>query len=279
MLIMVGTRRAVKREAGALAVIVLSAIRCGGIGGCARDHVGAKALAKTKKPRAARTSQKGVAPARKRVRLAPTDRSDQILKGAIRFFAKHGFRGQTRELAQELGISKGLLYRYFPSKDDLIDRIYDEMFVRRWKPEWDSILVDRSMPLLARLKRFYLDYSQMLHDYEWVRIYLFSGLDGASIAQRFAKLVTERIYKPIIGELRHEFGLPGLAERPISEPETELMWALHGGLFYIGIRKWVYRVATPRDVAGTVTRAVERIYADAQELMRTDQIRRQSNDA
>ncbi len=232
------------------------------------------AITKKKAPR--RTAKKQSAPARKRVRLAPTDRSDQILKGAISFFAKHGFGGQTRELAVELGISKGLLYRYFPSKDDLIDRIYDEMFVRRWKPEWDAILVDRSVPLLARLKRFYLDYAQMLHDYEWVRIYLYSGLDGASIAQRFAKLVTERIYKPIIGELRHEFGLPGLDKQPMTEPETELMWALHGGLFYIGIRKWVYRVNTPRDVAGTVTRAVERIYADAQELMRADQIRRRS---
>ena len=240
---------------------------------------GFKSLAtKNSKTRAGRAAPKG-APARKRVRLTPSDRSDRILKGAISFFAKHGFAGQTRELARELGISKGLLYRYFPSKDDLIDRIYDEMFVRRWKPEWDAILVDRSVPLLARLKRFYLEYAQMLHDYEWVRIYLYSGLDGASIAQRFAKLVTERIYKPIIGEMRREFGLPGLDEQPLTEPEAELMWALHGGLFYIGIRKWVYRVPTPHDVAGTVSRAVERIYADAQALMRSEQIRREAGDA
>lgn len=231
-------------------------------------------MAGRKKAAGGRSARRGTP--RKRVRLAPTDRSDRILKGAIGFFAKHGFSGQTRELAAELGISKGLLYRYFPSKDHLIDRIYDEMFVRRWSPEWDAMLVDRSVPLLARLKRFYLDYSKMLHDYEWVRIYLYSGLDGASIAQRFAKLVTERIYKPIIGELRHEFGLPDLAAQPMTEPETELMWALHGGIFYIGIRKWVYRVPTPRDVEGTVTRAVERIYADAQELMRADEIRRRS---
>lgn len=230
-----------------------------------------RTIAAAVKSRATRAKRKT---ARKRVRLAPTDRSDLILRGAIGFFAKHGFGGQTRELAAELGISKGLLYRYFPSKDDLIDRIYDEMFVRRWDPQWDAMLVDRSQPLLSRLKRFYIDYSKMLHDYEWVRIYLYSGLGGSSIAQRFAKLVTERIYKPIIGELRHEFGLPGIAAQPMTEPEIELMWALHGGLFYIGIRKWVYRVVTPRDVEGTVTRAVERIYADAQELMRADEIRR-----
>jgi hypothetical protein len=113
----------------------------------------------------------------------------------------------------------------------------------------------------------------MLQNYEWVRIYLFSALHGSTIAQRFAKRVSERVYKPIVGELRHEFGLPGLSERRMTEPESELMWALHGGIFYIGVRKWVYRVASPRDVAGTVTRAVDRIYADAQELMRNEHIR------
>jgi AcrR family transcriptional regulator len=226
---------------------------------------------KTKVPK--RRAAKGKRNARKRVRLAPSDRSEQILKGAISFFAARGFSGQTRELASELGISKGLLYRYFPSKEDLIDRIYDEMFVRRWEPEWEVILIDRSMPLLARLKRFYLSYSKMLVNYEWVRIYLFSALHGSTIAQRFAKMVSERIYAPIIGEMRHEFGLPSLAKQPMTEPESELMWALHGGIFYIGVRKWVYRVASPRDVPGTVTRAVDRIYADAQELMRNEHIR------
>lgn len=220
-----------------------------------------------------RASGKGKSDLRKRVRLSPSDRSDRILRGAISFFAAHGFSGKTRELASDLGISKGLLYRYFPSKDDLIDRIYDEMFVRRWDPEWDAILIDRSIPLLTRLKRFYLSYSEMLHNYEWVRIYLFSSLDGSTIAQRFAKRVSERVYKPIVSEMRHEFGLPGLSELQMTEPEAELMWALHGGIFYIGVRKWVYRVAPPRDVAGTVTRAVDRIYADAQELMRNEHIR------
>ncbi|HEU5019240.1 MAG TPA: helix-turn-helix domain-containing protein [Pseudolabrys sp.] len=238
------------------------------------------------KQRTARTAskpasrrRKAAKPSRKRVRLAPTDRSEQILRGAIRFFAERGFGGQTRELARELGVSTGLLYRYFPSKEDLIDEIYQEMFVRRWKPEWKTMLADRTVPLLARLKRFYVDYSSMLHDYEWARIYLYSGLGGASIAQRFAKLVTERIYKPVIDELRHEFGLQGIAQRPMTEAELELMWALHGSLFYIGIRKWVYRVPTPRDVTGTVARAVERAYASSQELMRAEQTKRQKPEA
>ena len=62
-------------------------------------------------------------------------RAKQILRGAIAFFAEHGFSGQTRALTSELGVSKGLLYRYFPSKEALIDRVYDEVFLHRWRPD------------------------------------------------------------------------------------------------------------------------------------------------
>jgi AcrR family transcriptional regulator len=208
--------------------------------------------------------------AKPRTRLAPVERSDQILRGAIRFFAERGFGGQTRELAQQLGISQGLLYRYFPTKEMLIERIYEELFVQRLKPEWDIDLADRTVPLLSRLIRFYLDYATMLHDYEWGRIYLYSGLGGSTIAQRFANRVTQNIFTRVIAELRHEFGLPDLTKKPMSEPEAELMWGLHGSIFYIGIRKSVYHVEPPSDVVGTVRRMVESFYANARDLMRPD---------
>lgn len=222
-----------------------------------------------RRPRAGESAARSCARTKPRARrrLKPDERADQILRGAITFFAEHGFSGQTRELTHRLGISKGLLYRYFPSKEALIDRIYHEVFLRRWRPEWEATLADRSRPLLARLKAFYLDYAKMLHDYEWVRIYLFSGLDGASINRRFGALVVERIYKRVIGELRGEFGLPDLNEQPMTEAEAELMWSLHGSIFYIGVRKWVYHVSVPQDVDGTVARLVEGLYANARQLM------------
>jgi hypothetical protein len=53
----------------------------------------------------------------------------------------------------------------------------------------------------------------------------------------------------------------------MSEPEIELMWSLHGSIFYIGMRKWVYNVGGPSDVAGTVTQIVERFHVNARDLM------------
>ena len=67
----------------------------------------------------ARTTRRAVAkgaPAPSRQRLQPGDRQHMILEGAISYFAEFGFDGRTRELAQHLGISQALLFRYFPSK-------------------------------------------------------------------------------------------------------------------------------------------------------------------
>jgi AcrR family transcriptional regulator len=201
-------------------------------------------------------------------RLAPTLRADQILQGSIRFFAEHGFSGQTRELASELGISKGLLYRYFPSKEALIERVYQEVFLRRWSPAWQAALIDRGHPLIERLKTFYADYAKLPLDYEWARIYLYAGLAGASINKRYVKLASERIFKPVLGELRHEFGYRPIEQVDITEPELELMWSLHGSIFYIGMRKWVYHVKAPSDVGGAVKQLVEGFYANAKTVMR-----------
>ena len=200
-------------------------------------------------------------------RLAPSLRAEQIVRGAVHFFAEHGFSGQTRELANELGISNGLLYRYFPSKEALIDRVFEEVFLRRWNPNWQSIIADRSRPLLERLKVFYVDYSKLPLDYEWGRIYLHAGLAGASINQRYVRIANERIFKPVMDELRREFGAPPLKKVAMTEPELELVWSLHGSIFYIGIRKWVYHVKVPADIDAAIEQLVDSLYANARTVI------------
>jgi AcrR family transcriptional regulator len=220
-----------------------------------------KATQKFKAPSRAKTTPK-------RKRLDPGDRERQILTGAISYFAERGFDGPTRELTARLGVSKGLLYRYYPGKDALIDRVYEEIFLGRWDQGWDRLISDRSTDLLSRLKMFYIQYAdKMLHNYEWVRIYMLSGLSGASINRRFGDFVAEHVFKPVLDELRYEFKLPDLRRLPASEREMELMWGLHGAVFYIGIRKWIYHVAVPKDAEGAVALLVDGLYANASKLM------------
>ena len=206
------------------------------------------------------------APERARRMPAPA-RIREIVLGSIAFFAEKGFGGQTRELAERLGISNALLFKYFPTKDALIEAIYEEMFLRRWKPDWQAIIADRAMHLPLRLETFYVDYARMLHDREWVRIYLYSGLAGAPMARRFGEMVRERIYEPVIDEIRAVCGHAPVSRFRATEAEIELIWGLHGSIVYIGFRKWVYGGEIPSDVEGAVRRLVQEYYAAACALL------------
>jgi AcrR family transcriptional regulator len=49
-----------------------------------------------------------------------TERVEQILEGARRCFAEHGYEGATvAKLEAEIGLSRGAIFNYFPSKEDL----------------------------------------------------------------------------------------------------------------------------------------------------------------
>ena len=49
-----------------------------------------------------------------------TERREQILEGARRCFAEHGYEGATVvRLEREIGLSRGAIFNYFPSKEDL----------------------------------------------------------------------------------------------------------------------------------------------------------------
>lgn len=191
-----------------------------------------------------------------RQRLKPADRESMIVAGAVRFFAEVGFEGQTRELARRLGITQPLLYRYFPSKSALIERVYREFFVTRLDPHSEAELADRTMPLRDRLTRFYLAYARRTLTYEWVRIYMFSGLKGVGLNARYQKLLRERVFTPVIREIRAELGLPLPPGTPISDAELEHVYALHASIFYLGVRKWIYGMDPPEELEQGVANRV-----------------------
>jgi len=177
---------------------------------------------------------------RPRKRMERGAREAHIVEEAINFFAEHGLEGKTRDLADRIGITQPLLYRYFPSKDSLIERVYQEVFVSRWNSNWETLIADREQPLVARMIRFYREYANAIYDYNWVRIFVFSGLKGANINERYLALVRTKLLEPLCAEVRHEFDLPDPAQAPISDEEVELFWSLHGMFFYRAIRHFVY---------------------------------------
>ncbi len=58
---------------------------------------------------------------------AVEDRREQILDAALRIFAKKGFAKATnKDIAREAGITTGLIYHYFASKEGLLKAIFEE---------------------------------------------------------------------------------------------------------------------------------------------------------
>lgn len=189
----------------------------------------------------------------KRQRLSPTERENFIVDTAIEFFAAHGFEGTTRQLASRLGVTQPLLYRYFPTKQKLIERVYEEVYVRRWNSKWDRLIKDRSRSLTDRLVEFYQHYAHTVYDYVWVRIFLYSGLMGLDINDRYLAIIEKKVLIPICAELRHENGLPSLRKVPITDQEMELAWGMHGMVFYRAVRHFVY--GSP--LVANIDRAIE----------------------
>ncbi|HEM45953.1 MAG TPA: TetR/AcrR family transcriptional regulator [Alphaproteobacteria bacterium] len=92
-------------------------------------------------------------------RLPEGAREKAVVEAAADFFAEHGFSGSTRALARQLGVTQALLYRYFPSKGALIERVFESVFLERWDPGWTGLLTDRSRPLQHRISAFYQAYA------------------------------------------------------------------------------------------------------------------------
>lgn len=225
-------------------------------------------LTKRQKPSAEpRKAAPHAAAARTRHRMAPQDRERLILDNAMRFFAERGLGGETRELARRLGVTQSLIYRYFPSKDVLIDRVYQRWFVEYWNPQWAEWIGDRRQNLQERLLTFYADYVRTMHNYEWVRLFAFSGLSGLPHHVRFVQRNREDLFPHIAREVRHDYGMPALEEIPLTEFEHEQIWGMHAMQFYIGQRRWLFGLPTAMNIEVVMAARVRSFMTSAPALI------------
>lgn len=178
-----------------------------------------------------------------RRRLSPAERERQIVEGSVRFFSEHGLDGQLRDLARELGITHTLLYHYFPTKQALIERVYADLFAARWDEEWERLLDDKTLEVEVKLTRFYTKYAKRILERDWVRVFVFSGLSDRYITDRYFALLGEKLFPRLVRESRRYLGVPNRSKP--TPREMELLMGLHGSIFYMGLRRWVYGLEQP----------------------------------
>jgi AcrR family transcriptional regulator len=188
-------------------------------------------------------------------RLLPEEREEQIVEKAIEHFTKHGFSGSTRELARKIGVTQPLLYRYFPSKEALIDRVYSRVY--EWNPQWEAVLADTSMSMNERMCWIYQDYARVILREEWIRIFIFAGLTREGINTKYLEKLRTKMFLPVLDGIRQEYGISEPRTPDELEAEIELIWSLHASIFYLGVRKFVYGLPIPKDIDAVVRRKVD----------------------
>jgi len=81
-----------------------------------------------------------------------SDKRDAILQATLTLVSKYGFHGTSMsKIAKEAGVSAGIIYHYFDSKDDLIDELY-----RSVKRQFGRSLVrdfDSDQPLRTQFRQ------------------------------------------------------------------------------------------------------------------------------
>ncbi|MGF6267163.1 hypothetical protein OKW49_008157 [Paraburkholderia youngii] len=93
------------------------------------------------------------------------------------------------------------------------------------------------MPLEAKLVAFYVDYYETLLTRRWLRLFLYSSLEGLQLASIYSNAVVSHVVEVIVGEAAHD------ARRAVpstADEVREVGWLLHGAVSHLAIRRRIY---------------------------------------
>jgi AcrR family transcriptional regulator len=120
-------------------------------------------------------------------RVSSEHRREQILDVAMQLFARQGFRGTTtRQIAQEAQVNEAIIFRHFPTKDDLYSAIIQRkiQLAARRKDLRDRLREDRSaFDIFASIAEDILLRTQ--EDKNVTRLLLFSALEHHELSEKF----------------------------------------------------------------------------------------------
>lgn len=131
---------------------------------------------------------------------------ERILDAAIKLFAQKGFRGTTtREIAAAASANEALIFRHFPTKQQLYSAIIEQKMQDRFRSDLLDATTAPACPreLFRRIGKSLLD--TISGDPTMVRLLYFSALEQhelsdlfyESYTRRFIGLMTQRIQEGI----------------------------------------------------------------------------------
>lgn len=136
------------------------------------------------------TGRPAPAAAKKRTRLAPDVRREQILKAALAEFTAHGYAATSiAKIAERAGISKGNVYVHFASKDEIFETLLSAV---NGRPEsgWAALRNGRDFTAFVD---FFIDsaYAALTPDHVAViRLLIADGHRVPGVLERLQKAIT-----------------------------------------------------------------------------------------
>lgn len=186
------------------------------------------------------------------------DRREQIIDAALQVFAHKGFLHATnKDIAQEAGITPGLIYHYFESKDDLLKSILEERSPWRILRDLPPRTLEQSPDVFLR---FIVQRAiQVIEEEKFVpliRLFLSEAVHNSQISslvaqmmQRVAHFIGEYLAKRMdAGELRR------------TDPEL-VAQTLLGSIMGLELRRQILR--DPQTLQYTQEQIVETIVTTA----------------
>jgi len=131
------------------------------------------------------------------MRVAATDRKQQILDVASSLFARKGFQGTTtREIAERARVNEAILFRHFPSKEGLYWAVIDDRCTRSHRRENLQASLDLQASDFEIFRVIAEDILRRTkEDKARTRLLLFSGLENHRLARRFFRTYVSRYYQ------------------------------------------------------------------------------------
>lgn len=158
---------------------------------------------------------------RKRTRLTPSARRDQILDEAARLLLEEGLYAVNMErLARDVGISKGLVYNYFPTRDALLTALLSrEQAELRDRGMARALQAESYADLIRQTTGLYLEQTR---DRGALIAALLSDPSVAKLMEAENRADRDRTARFFVRATRRAYDLP----LPLAILVVEMLWAV-----------------------------------------------------
>lgn len=190
-------------------------------------------------------------------RLSATDRRQQILEVASGLFARKGFQGTTtREIAEGAGVNEALLFRHFPSKENLYWTLIEELCNARGKRQRIKSILKQGgtdQEVFEEVAHEFLKRSE--RDRELTRLLWFTALENHELSARFFRTFVAENHEALASHIRERIRQGAFRRMdPLLAARAFLGMVVYHFLIQELWRGEQFQTFDPQQVAQTISR-------------------------